>query len=186
MASLTDTPEIKTMEWYILHTLSGYEKKVRKLLEENIVSSSIQDQFGGLLIPMENVSVIQKGERKVVEKQLYPGYILIQMKVTEESFHLVSRIPGIMGFLGSGTHPEPVKEEEMKRLLSSLNKGKVTVSSEFPFQKGESVKVIEGPFTDFSGTVEEVYPHRGKLKVMVTIFGRATKVELDFAQVKAL
>jgi transcriptional antiterminator NusG len=108
------------------------------------------------------------------------------MDVTDESYRLVTRIPGIMGFLGSGTHPQPVKEEEMKRLLSSLKEEKVTVASDVPYQKGESIKVIQGPFTDFTGTVDEVYPQRGKVKVMVTIFGRATKVELDFAQVKSL
>jgi transcriptional antiterminator NusG len=174
------------MEWYIIHTLSGYEKKVRRLLEENISSSVLQSQFEEILIPTENVSVIQKGERKVVERQLYPGYILVKMDVTDESYRLVTRIPGIMGFLGSGTHPQPVKEEEMKRLLSSLKEEKVTVASDVPYQKGESIKVIQGPFTDFTGTVDEVYPQRGKVKVMVTIFGRATKVELDFAQVKSL
>jgi transcriptional antiterminator NusG len=174
------------MEWYIIHTLSGYEKKVRRLLEENISSSVIQNQFEEILIPTENVSVVQKGERKVVERQLYPGYILVKMDVTDESYRMVTRIPGIMGFLGSGTHPQPVKEEEMKRLLSSLKEEKVTVTSDVPYQKGESIKVIQGPFTDFTGTVDEVYPQRGKVKVMVTIFGRATKVELDFAQVKSL
>ncbi len=174
------------MEWYIIHTLSGYEKKVRKLLEENIDFSSIQDQFGEILIPMENVSVIQKGERKIIERQLYPGYILIQMNVTDNSYQLVTRLPGVMGFLGSGTHPQSVTEKEMKQLLSSLEEEKVTVSSEVPYQKGESIKVVQGPFTDFTGTVEEIYPQRGKLKVMVTIFGRATKVELDFVQVKGI
>ncbi len=174
------------MEWYIIHTLSGYEKKVRRLLEENINSSVIQNQFEEILIPTENVSVVQKGERKVVERQLYPGYILVKMDVTDESYRMVTRIPGIMGFLGSGTHPQPVKEEEMKRLLSSLKEEKVNVTSDVPYQKGESIKVIQGPFTDFTGTVDEVYPQRGKVKVMVTIFGRATKVELDFEQVKSL
>ncbi|MCH7761096.1 transcription termination/antitermination factor NusG [candidate division TA06 bacterium] len=174
------------MEWYIIHTLSGYEKKVRKLLEENIDFSSIQDQFGEILIPMENVSVIQRGERKIIERQLYPGYILIQMNVTDNSYQLVTRLPGVMGFLGSGTHPQSVTEKEMKQLLSSLEEEKVTVSSEVPYQKGESIKVVQGPFTDFTGTVEEIYPQRGKLKVMVTIFGRATKVELDFVQVKGI
>ena len=174
------------MEWYIIHTLSGYEKKVRKLLEENISSSPIQDQFGKVLIPTENVSVIQKGERKVIEKQRYPGYIMVQMEVTEDSFRLVSRIPGVMGFLGSGNRPQPLKEEEINRILSSLEEKRAAVPTEMPYKKGESIKVIEGPFTDFTGTVDEVYPQRGKVKVMVTIFGRATKVELDFAQVKGL
>ena len=130
--------------------------------------------------------MIQKGERKVIEKQRYPGYILIQMEVTDDSFRMVSKIPGVMGFLGSGNRPQPVKDEEMKRLLYSLDEKKVIVTSDLPYKKGESVKVIEGPFTDFMGTVDEVYPQRGKMKVMVTIFGRATKVELDFAQVKTL
>jgi len=174
------------MEWYIIHTLSGYEKKVRKLLEENISYSTSPDQFGKILIPTENVSMVQKGERKVIEKQRYPGYILIQMEVTDDSFRMVSKIPGVMGFLGSGNRPQPVKDEEMKRLLYSLDEKKVIVTSDLPYKKGESIKVIEGPFTDFTGTVDEVYPQRGKMKVMVTIFGRATKVELDFAQVKTL
>ena len=176
----------REMEWFIVHTLSGSEKKAKKLLEEEIMSSGLQERFGEILIPTENVSRIRAGKRQIVERQLYPGYILIQMEMSEETIRLVTSTPGVMSFLGSRLKPQSLRDEEVKRILTAVETEKGTVSSDIPFKRGESVKVAEGPFTDFTGIVEELYPSRGKLKVMVTIFGRATPVELDFTQVKPI
>jgi transcriptional antiterminator NusG len=173
-------------EWFIVHTLSGSERKAKKLLEEEIKSSGLDEKFGEILIPTENVSRIRGGKRQIVERQLYPGYILIQMEMSEDTIRLVTQTPGVMSFLGSRLKPQSLREEEVKRILTAVETEKGTVSSEIPFKRGESVKVAEGPFTDFTGVVEELYPSRGKLKVMVTIFGRATPVELDFTQVKPI
>jgi transcriptional antiterminator NusG len=148
------------MQWFIVHTLSGSERKAKKLLEEEIRSSALEEKFGQILIPTENVSRIRSGKRQVVERQLYPGYILIQMEMNEDTIRLVTSTPGVMSFLGAKLKPQSLREE--------------------------SVEVAEGPFVDFTGVVEELYPSRGKLKVMVTIFGRATPVELDFTQVKPI
>lgn len=174
------------MQWFIIHTLSGSERKVKKLLEEHVRSSGLPDKFGQILIPMENVSRIRGGKRQIVERQLYPGYILIEMEMDEETVRLVSSTPGVMSFLGAKLKPQSLKDEEVKRILTAVETERGTVSSEIPFKRGEAVKVAEGPFTDFTGVVEELYPSRGKLKLMVTIFGRATLVELDFTQVKPI
>ncbi len=174
------------MQWFIVHTLSGSERKAKKLLEEEIKSSGLEDKFGQILIPTENVSRIRSGKRQVVERQLYPGYILIQMEMNEDTIRLVTSTPGVMSFLGARLKPQSLRDEEVKRILTVVETDRGTVSSEIPFKRGESVKVAEGPFVDFTGVVEELYPSRGKLKVMVTIFGRATPVELDFTQVKPI
>jgi len=179
-------PVSENLSWFIVHTLSGSEKKVQRLLTEEIRSSGLSDKFGQILIPTENVSRIRGGKRQIVEKQLYPGYILIEMEMEEETLRLVSGTPGVMSFLGSKLKPQPLKDGEVKRVLTAVETERGTVSSEIPFKRGEAVKVADGPFTDFTGVVEDLYPSRGKLKVMVTIFGRATPVELDFTQVKPI
>ncbi len=186
----TDSEEKETssenLSWFIVHTLSGSEKKVKRLLAEEIESSSLSDKFGQILIPTENVSRIRGGKRQIVERQLYPGYILIEMEMEEETLRLVSTTPGVMGFLGTKLKPQALKDGEVKRVLTAVETERGTVSSEIPFKRGEAVKVAGGPFTDFTGVVEDLYPSRGRLKVMVTIFGRATPVELDFTQVKPI
>lgn len=176
----------ENLSWFIVHTLSGSEKKVKRLLTEEIKSSGLADKFGQILIPTENVSRIRAGKRQIVEKQLYPGYILIEMEMEEDTLRLVSTTPGVMSFLGTKLKPQALKEGEVRRVLTTVETERGTVSSEIPFKRGEAVKVAEGPFTDFTGVVEDLYPSRGKLKVMVTIFGRATPVELDFTQVKPI
>jgi len=184
-SEVTETSS-ENLSWFIVHTLSGSEKKVKRLLAEEIKSSSLSDKFGQILIPTENVSRIRGGKRHIVERQLYPGYILIEMEMEEETLRLVSTTPGVMGFLGTKLKPQALKDGEVKRVLTAVETERGTVSSEIPFKRGEAVKVAGGPFTDFTGVVEDLYPSRGKLKVMVTIFGRATPVELDFTQVKPI
>lgn len=174
------------MQWFIVHTFSGSEKKVKRLLAEQIATGNYGEKFGQVLIPTENVSRIKGGKREIVERQLYPGYILVEMEMDEDTIRLVTGTPGVMSFLGAKLKPQPLKDDEVKRILTAVETEKGTVSSEIPFKRGEAIKVAEGPFTDFTGVVEELYHSRGKLKVMVTIFGRATPVELDFTQVKSI
>ncbi len=174
------------MNWYVIHVYSGYEKKVKRLLEEEIASQGMSDRFGKIFIPAENVSRIRGGKRRTVERQIYPGYILVEMDLTKETSRLILTSPGVTRFLGSRLKPQPLSEEEVRRIEAMMEAERPTAMPEVPFIKGESVRIIEGPFTDFTGTVEEIYPEREKLKVMVTIFGRSTPVELSFLQAQPI
>jgi transcriptional antiterminator NusG len=172
-------------KWFIVHVFTGQEKKVKKLIEESIALAGKKEEFGYIYIPVENVAKIRKQEKVVKEKRIYPGYIVIEMEPTDENFRLVRNITGVMDFLGS-SQPQPLSDEEVERMLYLMETKVNRVSREIPFQKGDTVKIIDGPFMDFNGTIEEVYSEREKIKVVVTIFGRATPVELSFYQVKLL
>ena len=172
-------------KWYIVHVFTGQEKKVKKLLEERIVLNADKDDFGSVYIPVENVAKIRKQEKVITEKRIYPGYIAVEMEPKESNFRLIRNTNGVMDFLGS-TEPQALSDEEVKRMVQSMEKKISRVLREIPFRKGDTVTVIDGPFIDFNATVEEVYPDREKLKVVVTIFGRATPVELSFFQIKTL
>lgn len=178
--------EEKLMQWFVVHTLTGHEQKVMKILEKTIKGKGIGDSFGKIVIPVENLVKIRKGKRVIEERRLYPGYIVIEMEGNDENLRLVNSIPGVTHFLGSKTKPIPLVKDEIDALLTQVEESKEKVVTKIPFAKGEKVTVIDGPFADFIGTIEDVYPEREKVKVLVVIFGRATPIELGFLQLKTM
>lgn len=168
--------------WYAIHTYSGYEENVVRNLKQRIESMDMEDKIFDVLIPMEKKIKIRGGKRKVVSEKIFPGYVLVEMIVTDDSWYVVRNTPNVTGFIGSGTTPVPVSEEEIKSLQKRMGveepKYKIDVS------KGSSVKVIDGPFKGFEGKIAEIDEARGKVKVLISVFGRETPVELDFLQVK--
>ncbi len=173
------------MEYYVVHTYTGHEQKVKKLLERAVKEKGIEVKFGRLIIPMQNVVKIRKGKKVIEEKRLYPGYIVVEMEADNETLRLVNSLTGVTHFLGSREKPLPLPASEVKGLLEQEEKSKEKVVSSVPFTAGERVKVIEGPFTDFIGTVDEVYEDHEKVRVLIAIFGRSTPVELSFEQIKS-
>lgn len=173
------------MRWYAVQAFSGMEKSVKAGLEERIARSNLQDQFGDILVPVEEVIELKNGQKTISERRLYPGYVLVQMEMTDESWHLVRSTPRVTSFIGgSAQRPTPIKDKEVEIILRRMDDSKSNPTQKMTFEKGESVRVIDGPFKDFSGSVEEVNYDKNKLRVSVVIFGRATPVELDFAQVE--
>ncbi len=175
----------QTMNWYVVHTLTGHEQKVKKVLERVIKEKGMESFFGRIIIPVENLIKIRKGKKVIEERRLFPGYIVIEMEPTDEALKLVSSIPGVTHFLGTRYKPTPLEKEEVESILAQVEESKKKVVTKIPFTKGERVTVIDGPFTDFVGTVEEIYPEREKVKVIVLIFGRPTPIELGFHQLKS-
>ena len=180
----TDTGS-KKMRWYVLHTYSGREAKVRDTIERLIRASEMEDRFGKVLVATEEVAEMKKGKKTVSKRKLFPSYILIEMEMTNESWSLIENVPGVTHFVGGGKKPFPMPKKEVDRILGRIEK-KEGIIPEVPFTIGEHVSVIDGPFSEFTGIVDEINPERGKLKVLVSIFGRETPVELDFLQVKPL
>lgn len=170
--------------WYVVHTYSGYENKVKLTLEESIASKGKGDLFGEILVPMEKVVEMVKGQKKETARKFFPGYILINMEMTDEAWHIVNDTPKVTGFVGGSNNPPPIPEDEVRRITNQIEEGAVRPKPKVLFEEGETVRVIDGPFTNFSGLVEDVKPDKGKLRVMVSIFGRSTPVELDFVQVE--
>jgi transcriptional antiterminator NusG len=171
------------MKWYVVHTYSGHENKARLSLQERVKQMGKEGQFGQILIPTESVLEMVKGQRRTTTRKFYPGYMFVQMELSEETFHLVKNTPKITGFLG-GTNPTPVPEKDIAAINSQMSDGATKPKPRISFDEGENVRVIDGPFANFSGIVEEVKAEKQKLRVLVSIFGRATPVELDFAQVE--
>jgi transcriptional antiterminator NusG len=171
------------LKWYVVHTYSGYENKVKTSLEETLSSSAHADKFGKVLIPTEQVVELVKGKRKTSSRKFYPGYILVQMELTEETWHIVKDTPKVTGFLGGRDTPSPISDEEADRIMDQVEAGKQKPQPKYSFDTGDDVRVIDGPFTNFTGTVEDVRPDKGKIRVLVSIFGRPTPVELEFVQV---
>jgi transcriptional antiterminator NusG len=169
--------------WYVVHTYSGYENKVKATLEERIASSDVADRFGKILIPTEQVVELVRGKRKTSSRKFYPGYILVQMELTEETWHIVQDTPRVTGFLGGRESPASLTDDEAEKIIGQVEEGKLKPQPKFFFEPGDEVRVIDGPFTNFMGTVEDVKPDKGKIRVLVSIFGRATPVELEFVQV---
>ncbi len=170
-------------KWFVVHTYSGHENRARLSLLERIRTHALTEQFGEILIPTENVLEVVKGQRRTATRKFYPGYLFVQMELNEKTFHLVKNTPKITGFLG-GTNPTPVKETEIAAINTAMTEGQVKPKPRVHFEEGDSVRVVDGPFSNFSGTVEEVKPEKQKVRVLVSIFGRATPVELDFGQVE--
>lgn len=172
------------MEWYTIHVFSGHEKKIKKYLENEVERTGLQEQIHRILIPSEDVVEMRDGKKRVKNKIFFPGYMLIEMELNKVTQHLVLNTTGVTNFVGPKNQPSPLKEEEVNRILGRIERRKDKTVVDIPYHPGDPVKVIDGPFTDFSGVVEEINREKKKLKVMVSIFGRSTPVELDFLQVE--
>jgi transcription termination/antitermination protein NusG len=171
-------------QWYVIHTYSGYENKVKANLEHRIESMGVEDQIFQVLVPMEEEIEIKNGQRMTVNKKVFPGYVLVEMAMSDESWYVVRNTPGVTSFVGSGNRPTPLVEAEVKKILKQM--GVEAPKFKLQFTKGQSVRVKDGPFAEFIGTVDEVNPEKNKVKVLVSIFGRETPVELDFLQIDKL
>lgn len=174
------------LKWYIIHVYSGFENKVKATLEERITSSQHADKFGEIVVPTEEIVELVKGKRKTSARKFYPGYILVQLDLDDETWHIVNDTAKVTGFLGGRRKPTPLSEDEAARILKRMEAGKLKPQPKYFFEQGDEVRVIDGPFTNFNGTVQDVNPEKGKIKVMVSIFGRSTPVELEFVQVQKL
>ena len=171
-------------QWYIVHTYSGYEERVKRALEQRVKFMDAEDKIFQIVIPTEDEIEIRSGQRRTVTKKVFPGYVLVQMRMNDDSWNVVRNTPGITGFVGGGNKPTPIAEEEVNAILKQMVEGSPQVK--VGFRKGESVRVVDGPFTDFVGLVDEINMGKGKVKVLLTIFGRETSVELDFLQVERM
>lgn len=174
------------LNWYIIHVYSGFENKVKKALEERIASSPHSAKFGEVIVPTEQIVELVKGKRKESSRKFYPGYILVNMELNDETWHIVNSTAKVTGFLGGRDRPTPLTEDEAAQILNRMEAGKLKPKPKFFFETGDEIRVIDGPFANFNGTVDEVNPEKGKIRVMVSIFGRSTPVELDFVQVAKL
>jgi len=174
-----------TMRWYVVHAYSGFEKSVMRALNERIDRAGMRDQFGEILVPVEEVVEMKGGQKSISERKFFPGYVLVQMEMNDASWHLVKSTPKVTGFVGgTANKPAPVSEKEVQAIMQQMQEGVEKPKPKVLFEVGELVRVTDGPFTDFNGSVEEVNYEKSKLRVSVTIFGRATPVELDFSQVE--
>jgi transcriptional antiterminator NusG len=170
--------------WYVIHTYSGYENKVRQNLEHRIASMEMGDQIFRVIVPTEEEIEIKNGQRRIVSKKIYPGYVLVQMRLTDDSWYVVRNTPGVTSFVGHGSRPLPLEEAEVKAILRQMEAEapKIRVS----YQVGQAVKITDGPFTDFEGLVDAIDHERGRVRVLVSFFGREAPIELDFLQVTRL
>lgn len=166
--------------WYVIHTYSGYENKVKANLEKRVESMNVGDKIFRILVPMEDEIEIKNGKKKIAKRKVFPGYVLVEMTMTDDSWYVVRNTPGVTGFVGTGSKPIPLQEAEIKQILKHM--GLEEARPKVQFTLGESVRVISGPFQNFIGSVEEIYPDKGKIKVLVAMFGRETPVELDYEQ----
>lgn len=170
--------------WYVLHVYSGFEKKVAEGIMEKAQKNGLDQYIAEVMVPTQDVVEIKRGQRKTTEQNVYPGYVLVKMEMQDDAWHLVKSTPKVTGFLGAGHKPSPITEKEAMRIAQAAEEGTQTVAASMRFEIGEQIKVIDGPFASFTGTVEEVDEAKSRLKVSVSIFGRATPVELDYTQVQ--
>jgi transcription termination/antitermination protein NusG len=171
--------------WYVVHTYSGFENKVKISLQERIDSAGMQPYFTDILVPQEDVVELVGGEKKTSKRKFFPGYVLVRMDLNDETWHIVKNTPKVTGFIGSKDKPTPIPDEDVEVLRARIEEGTLKPKPKFKFDVGDHVRIIDGPFTNFDGVVDEVKPEKGKLRVIVSIFGRSTPVELDFIQVMA-
>lgn len=174
------------MKWYVVNVYSGFEKRVAESIREQAARKGLEDRFGEILVPSEEVVEIRRGAKINVEKNYYPGYVLVQMIMTDETWHLVRHTPKVSGFLGGKGKPSPVSEAEVARIMKQVQDSTERPRHTLTFDVGEQVRVSDGPFSSFNGVVEEVDPEKARLKVSVMIFGRPTPVELEFSQVEKI
>jgi len=170
--------------WYVLHTYSGYEEAVARNLRQRIESMGMEDKIFSVLVPIEKKIKIKAGKRRVVEEKIYPGYVLVEMTVTDDSWYVVRNTPRVTGFVGSGTTPTPISPEEIKELQRRM--GVDEPKYKFDIALGDSIKIVDGPFRDTDGKIAEIDEERGRIKVLISMFGRETPVELDFLQIKKI
>lgn len=173
------------MRWYVVHAYSGFEKSVQRALIERVTRAGMQDRFGKILVPVEEVVEMKSGQKSISERKFFPGYVLVEMEMDDETWHLIKSTPKVTGFVGgTATKPTPISEAEVQKIMQQMQEGVEKPRPKVLFEVGEMVRVKEGPFTDFNGTVESVNYDKSRLSVSVTIFGRSTPVELEFAQVE--
>lgn len=170
--------------WYVVHTYSGFEQKAKLALEERIRSLKKESFFGEILVPSENVVEIRKGQKKTTIRKFFPSYILVNLELNDDTWHVIKGTPKITGFVGNSTNPPMVSEEEVAKITKRIDEGQMKPKMKVVFEKGDSVRVNDGPFNTFNGVVDEVNQDKGRLKVLVSIFGRSTPVELEFTQVE--
>ena len=173
-------------KWYIVHTYSGFEERVKEQLRQFAEAHGLGESFGEIRIPMETIVELKAGKKRETQRKFFPGYILVEMEMSDAAWHVVKNTPKVTGFVGTGKKPTPLTEEEVNQILEQVVSAKEKPKPRYVFEKGEPVKIIDGPFNNFTGVVEEINLDRSTLKVMVTIFGRHTPVELDFLQVQKL
>ena len=178
--------EVMTKQWYIVHTYSGFEKKVSESLQQRVQAYGLQSEIGEVLIPTEDVVEMRGGKKVVTTKRFFPGYILVEMNMSDHGWHVVKNTPKVTGFVGAGSKPTPLTREEVDQIIQQVTVAAEKPKPRYTFDKGDQVRINEGPFTSFNGVVDDVNIDRNTLKVMVTIFGRSTPVELDFLQVEKL
>ena len=171
-------------KWYVIHTYSGYENKVKTNLEHRISTMDVTDRIFQVVIPMEGEVEVKDGQRRTVQKKVFPGYVLVDMKLDDQSWYVVRNTPGVTGFVGSGNKPIPLEDAEVRKILKQMTAEAPRVK--IAFERGQSVRIIDGPFADFIGVVNDILQDKGKVRVMVSFFGRETPIELDFLQVEKL
>lgn len=171
-------------KWYVIHTYSGYENKVKANLEKRVESMNMGDKIFRILVPMEDEVEIKDGKKKISKRKVFPGYVLVEMNMTDDSWYVVRNTTGVTGFVGSGTKPIPLHESEVRQILKQM--GVEEARPKVGYNLGQNIRVISGPFENFVGIIEEIHPEKGKLKVLVSMFGRETPVELEFSQVETV
>ncbi len=186
MTGMSSEQSTNEMSWYVVHTYSGYENKAKMALEERVRAAHKESFFGEIIVPEENVVELVKGQKRTTKRRFFPGYILVKMVLTDETWHIVKDTPKITGFVGDKVKPVPVPESDVQKMTNRIAEGQVKPRPRISFQEGENVRVVDGPFSNFNGVIEGVNPDKGKVKVLVSIFGRSTPVELDFIQVEKI
>lgn len=171
-------------QWYVVHTYSGYENKVKANLERRIESMNMEDKIFRILVPMEDEVEIKNGKKKISKKKVFPGYVLVEMIMTDDSWYVVRNTPGVTGFVGSGSRPIPLSDDEARAIIKQM--GMEEPKAKININLGENIRVTDGPFENFVGVIDEIYPDKGKVKVMVSMFGRETPIELDFTQIQKM
>jgi transcriptional antiterminator NusG len=172
--------------WYVVHTQTGSEEKVKTSLDKKIATETLQDLITKVVIPTEQVSEVRSGKKRISQRKFFPGYLLVEMELNEKTYIFIKSTPGVTGFIGLGKKPMPLPQQEVDNILKRTEETQVKPSPKVVFEKGEQVRVTEGPFVNFNGTIEEIHPEKGKIKVSVSIFGRATPVELEYWQVEKI
>jgi transcriptional antiterminator NusG len=185
-AAAAEAPKNPNMKWYIIHSYSGFERKVKESLESRILAFGLEEKIGKVLIPTETVTEVRNGKKYTSERMFYPGYVLVEMAMDDHVWHVVKSTPRVTGFVGTGQQPTPLSEDEVKQIVYRVADSKEKPKLKVKYEKNESVRISEGPFATFTGVVDEVNEDRETLKVMVTIFGRSTPVELEFGQVEKI
>ena len=182
----TETASNPNHKWYIVHAYSNFEKKVAESIREQAKNQGLEENFSEILVPTEEVVEIRRGRKINAERKFFPGYVLVKKNLSDEAYHLIKNTPKVTGFLGSGSKPMPVSEKEVQRIVGAIEEGVEKPKTVVLYEVGENVRVIDGPFASFNGSVEQVDEEKARLRVTVSIFGRATPVELEYAQVEKI